>query len=246
MKLSAGGVVIVFFLSLYAFTKLVGPIPFSINSVTTQKSDFFTVTGVGKATVTPDIAVITVGVTAQSSTVKLAQKELNTKIDAITKGIKQLGVDAKDIQTSNYSIHPRYDYQSSVQRIIGYDAQSSLTIKVRDMDKTNNVIDSSTANGANQVGGVSFDVDDRSKAENEARILAVADAKNKAEIVAKTAGFSLGKIVNYSEGNNAVLRPIMYTKSMPVAAEWDQAVASAIEPGSNEISMQVSLSYELR
>lgn len=246
MKLSAGGVVIVFFVSLYAFVKFVGPIPFSMQSITTQKTDFFTVTGEGKATAVPDIAIVNVGVTAQSTTVKSAQKELNTKIDAMTKSIKQLGIDTKDVKTTNYSINPRYDYQSSVQRIIGYDAQSSLTIKVRDMDKANDVIDTATANGANQVGGISFDSDDRTKAENEAREQAVADAKKKAEVASKTAGFTLGRIVNYSEGsNNESPRPEMFAKSMTIAS-GDRAVASPIEPGSNEITIRVSLSYELR
>lgn len=245
MKLSAGGVVIVFFLSLFAFVKLVGPIPFSMQSITTQKTDFFTVTGVGKTTITPNIALVTVGVTAQGQSVKGAQKDLNTKMDAISKSIKQLGVDTKDIKTSNYSINPRYDYQSSLQRIVGYDANSSLTIKVRDMDKATSVVDVSTANGANQIGGISFDVDDRSKAENEARTLAVADAKSKAEIASKTAGFTLGKIVNYSEGSNTQPPRPMMLKTMAAGAE-NQAVPTTIEPGSTEISLQVTLSYQLQ
>jgi uncharacterized protein YggE len=247
MKLSAGGVIIVFFLSLFAFTKLVGPIPFSVQSIVTQKSDFFTVTGEGKAVVVPDIAVVSVGVTAQGPTVKGAQQELNTKMDAITKAIKQLDIDDKDIKTANYSIHPRYDYQSATQRIIGYDAQSSLTIKVREMDSANDVVDAATANGANQVGGISFDVDDRTKAENEARELAVADAKKKAEVAASTAGFSLGRIVNYSENSAGVPRPDFYAaNNMAVSAVDSREISAPIEPGSNEITIQVSLSYELR
>lgn len=247
MKLSAGGAVIIFFLSLFAFIKLVGPIPFSVSSITTEKSDFFTVTGQGKVTVTPDIAIVSVGVASQGTSVKLAQKDLNTKMDAITKAVKQLGIDAKDIKTSNYSINPRYDYQSSTQRIIGYDANSSLTIKVRDMDKTNDVVDKATLNGANQVDGISFDVDDRAKSENEARVLAVADAKKKAELAAKTVGFTLGTIVNYSEGvnNGGPIPRMMYAKTAMEAGS-DQTVPSTIEPGSNEIIIQVSLSYQLR
>lgn len=247
MKLSAGGVIIIFFLSLFAFVKLVGPIPFSVSSITTEKSDFFTVTGEGKVTVTPDIAVVSVGVTSQGTSVKLAQKDLNIKMDAISKAVKQLGVDAKDIKTENYSINPRYDYQESVQRIIGYDANSSLTIKVRDMDKANDVIDASTGNGANQVNGISFDVDDRDTLENEARVLAVADAKKKAELAAKTVGFTLGTIVNYSEGvNNDGPVPRMMSAKSAMEAGGDRAVPSTIEPGSNEIIIQVSLSYQLR
>lgn len=201
--------------------------------------------GEGKVTLTPDIARVQTGVTAQGATVKQVQQEVNKKIQAISDAVKKLGVDSKDIQTSNYSINPQYDYRDGKQKISGYEASSTFSIKIREMDRATDVIDTATANGANQIGGISFDVDDKTKIENDARSKAVFDAKKKAEIAAKTAGFSLGRVINYSENTGNTGRPVpMYAKAEMMGAA-DQA-PTTIEPGSEEIKVTVSLSYEIR
>ncbi len=244
MKDSAGAVVL-FFILLFAYTKLAGPIPFSLNSITTTKTDTFSVSGEGKVTMMPDIAVVSAGVTAQGATVTKVQQELNTKINAVTLAIKKLGVDEKDIRTSYYNISPTYDYSSSTQRVTGYQADSNLTIKVRKIDMVNAVIDASTAQGANEVGGVRFDVDDKTKAENQAREQAVNDAKSKAQAAAKAAGFKLGRVINYSEGGGAGPRPMMYdaAKSVPIAGG---GAPTQVEPGTSELTVSVTLSYEIQ
>ena len=229
--------IIVFFISLFVYTKLAGPIPFSLNSIVTTKTDSFTVTGEGKASIIPDIAVVSAGVTAQGTTVKQAQQELNGKINAVIEGVKKLGIDKKDIQTTNYNISPQYDYKNNTQKIIGYQANSNVTIKVRNVDIANGVVDAATAGGANQIGGISFDVEDKTKAENEARVKAVEEAKKKAELAAKTAGFSLGRVIDYSEDNAGNPRPMMLSA---------KADSTQIEPGTSEITVVVSLSYEIR
>lgn len=239
------GAIIIFFLGLFVYTKWVGPIPFSVNSITTTKTDTFTVTGEGKITVTPDIATVSVGVSAQGPTVKAVQDELNKNINAVIAAVKRTGVNDKDIQTSNYNISPTYDYRVGTPRVTGYQASSNLTIKVRAIDNANAVIDAATAAGATQVGGISFDVDDKTKAENDARKLAVADAKEKANDAARIAGFTLGRVINYSEDFGNQPRPI------PMMAKADTGLGAAppptqVEPGSNEITVTVSLSYEIR
>ena len=239
------GAVVLFFILLFAFTKLAGPIPFSLNSVTTTKADTFSVSGEGKVTMLPDIAVISVGVTAQANTVTKVQQDLNTKINAMSAAIKKLGIDEKDIKTTYYNISPTYDYSASSQRITGYQANSNLTIKVRKIDTVNGVIDAATAAGANEVSGVHFDVDDKTKAENQAREAAVADAKSKAEAAAKAAGFKLGRVINYSEGGGSSPRPMMFdeAKSLPIAGGGEP---TQVEPGSSELSVSVTLSYEIQ
>jgi uncharacterized protein YggE len=244
MKNLAGAIVL-FFILLFAYTKLAGPIPFSLYNVVTQKTDTFTVSGEGKVTMVPDIAVVHVGVTSQGSTVTRVQQELNTKINAMSDAIKKLGVDEKDIKTSYYNISPVYDYSSDTQRITGYQANSNLTIKVRKIDNANAVIDAATAQGANQVGGISFDVDDKTKAENQAREAAVADAKSKAEAAAKAAGFTLGRVINYSEGGGAGPRPLMYDAAEKLSVSGG-GVPTEVEPGSSEITVNVMLSYEIQ
>lgn len=240
---TAASTIILFFLVLFTYSKLAGPIPFSLTSVTTQKTDTFTVMGEGKMNIKPDIAVFYAGVESRGATVKIAQDSLNVRINDVAAAVKAQGVSEKDIQTSNYSISATYDYQSGTQRITGYQAHSSLTIKVRNLEHVNSVIDASTGAGANQVGGISFDIDDRTKAEDEARKLAVADAKKKAEMAAKTAGFTLGSIVNYSEGSTP---PPQMVRMALEAKDSGPSQPTQIESGTNEIAMQVSLSYEIR
>lgn len=235
--------ILIFFLLLFVYTKIVGPIPFSVNSVTTSKTDSFNVTGEGTVDAKPDIATVNTGIQSQGSTVKIVQDQINTAINKVAAAIKNLGVDQKDIKTSNYNINPTYDYTGSTQRITGYSASTNLTIKVRNLDSVNQVIDQATANGANQVGGINFDVDDKTKAENEARQKAVSDAKNKAENVAKIAGFRLGRLVNYSENFEGQIRPI---PMMAVGSVGGPKAETAVEPGSSEIKVTVTLSYEIQ
>ncbi len=238
------GTIVLFFIALFAYTRLAGPIPFSINSTTTTTADAFTVTGEGKVSAAPDIATVHAGVQAQGATVKLAQDQLNKAINAVSAAVKSAGVTARDIQTSGYNVNPNYDFREGGQRITGYQASGSLTIKVRDIDKANAVIDAATGAGANQIGGISFDVDDKTKAENEAREEAVAAAKKKAENAARIAGFTLGRVINYSENFGGSPRPIPMLEAK--AAGTPDQVATQVEPGTNEIVVTVSLSFEIR
>lgn len=233
-----------FFILLFTFTKLFGPIPFSVNSTVTQKFTTFDVTGEGKVSAIPDVAMLTVGVSASGPTVKAAQDQLNSNINKVSVAIKKLGIDSKDIKTTNYNVNPvRGDFNNGPAKITGYEANTNLQIKVRKLELANSVVDTATANGANQVGGMSFDIDDRTKLENEARTKAVAEAKKKATEAAKIAGFELGRIINYSE-NSGNLIPIP-VRAMAV----DKAIGGAptqIEPGSTDITVSVTLSYEIQ
>ncbi len=237
--------VLAFFILLFAYTKLVGPIPFSLNSVVSTKTDNFSVSGEGKVTVSPDIALVNVGVTVQGASVKVVQQELNTKMNAVTSAVKKLGIDSKDMQTSHYNISPTYDYSSSTQRVTGYHASSNLTVKVREIDRANSVVDAASANGANQIGGISFGIDDKTKAEDEARKLAVAEAKKKAQSAAKIAGFTLGRIINYQESFGGEIRPMMETfdkSALPMAGGGEP---TNIEVGTDEVVVAVTLTYQL-
>jgi len=236
---------IVFFVSLFLYTKFAGPVPFSITNVTSNKSEAFTVTGEGKVSVKPDIATVNVGVQATGTTVKDVQDNLNKNINAVSAAVKKLGIDEKDIKTSNYNMYPDYDYTGPRQKILGYQASSNLTIKVRDIEKANSVVDAATVAGANTVGGISFDVDDKTKAEDEARKLAVVDAKAKAGQAAATAGFTLGKIINYQEstGGNRIYPMYAKADSLPVTGG---GAPTELNTGSTDIQLTVTLSYEVK
>ncbi|TSC86641.1 MAG: hypothetical protein G01um10147_853 [Microgenomates group bacterium Gr01-1014_7] len=235
--------ILTFFVLLFIYTKFLGPIPFSVNSVTTTKSTTFDVTGEGKVIVKPDVAMVNVGVRTQSQTVDEAQTQMDSSINKVPQALKDLGVDPKDIQTTNYNINPDYDFSKGSQKIKGYTASTTLSVKVRSIDKVNSIIDAATANGANEVSGVSFDIDDKTKAQNEAREKAVAEAKKKAEEASKIAGFKLGKIINYSENFGEGPGPISLRAIGALGAEDTK---TQVELGSSEITVTVTLSYEIQ
>lgn len=232
----------VFFLFLHLYSRFAGPIPLFVNSVTTTKTDVFSVSGEGKEAIRPDLAEVNVGVEAQGLTAQQAQEKINVAINQVSENIRKLGIENKDLQTANYSIYPTYDYQRSNQQITGYIASTNLNIIVRDLGKLNIVIDTATSSGANQVGSIRFDVANKVEAQNRAREKAVSEAKQKAENAAKIAGFSLGRIINYSEsfGGGSDIR------SMPLQAGGVVKEDTSIETGSSEIIVTVSLSYEIQ
>lgn len=234
--------ILLIFAAIFAFAKWGPSIP--ISSVVSQKQDFFAVSGEGKVTVVPDTAIVSLGITLNKPTVKAAQNEVNSIISEITKSLKALDIDAKDIQTSNYSIYPQYDYQTAEgNRISGYQVSANLTVKVREFDKVNQVVDQATAKGANNIGGIQLTVDETKQKEllQQAREMAVKDAKSKAESLASAAGMTLGKIVNIQEDANNFPRPMM--GMMAIA---DSAPKTNIQPGSTDISTSVTLFYETR
>lgn len=237
--------VLFIFLGFFIFTKIFGPLPFSVNSVTTTKTDLFTVDGAGEATVIPDTAILTLGVNKTGNTVEEAKTQVDGIINKISDDMKHLGIDGKNIQTSNYSINPEYDYFGNQQNLKGYTVDAQLTVKVSPIDKANNAVDAATKDGATNVGGVQFTVDDakEKELENQARKQAIDNAREKAQAISRDAGITLGRIVNIQESNQTQPRPI---PMMGVALKTDAAAQPSTElnPGENKISITVTLSYE--
>lgn len=237
--------IVLFFLGLFLFAKFGPGIPLTVSQITTNKNDLFTVSAEGKATAVPDIAVVSAGFTANGQSVSVVQNQANAVIKKISSDLKTLGVDAKDIQTSNYNIYPNYDYKDGSQKINGYNININMTIKVWDFSKINSVIDTATADGANQIGGLSFTVDNPEKFQAEARKEAIAKAKLKAEDIARESGINLGRIINVSEGYNSAPRP-MYAMADKAVGLGGGGEATQVDPGSSEIYVTVTLSYETK
>lgn len=227
-------------------SRFIGPIPFSMTQTTTAKQSTFDVTGESKISTVPDKAVVNLGVTVNDSTVKATQDKANTIISAITDGLTKLGIDKKDIKTDNYSLYPNYDYQQG-RKITGYTVNASLSISVTDFSKLNQAIDTATAAGANQVGGISFTLSDekRKSVENDARKEAIDDAKTKAQTLARLAGMQLGKIVNITEQPSGRPYPVpMMYQAVSDAKTTDNQVPTTTEPGTTTFNYSITLSYE--
>ena len=170
-----------------------------------------TVTGEGKATGQPDIAVLSLGISTLQPTVAQARDTAATTMQALIDSVKANGVAEKDVQTSQLSIYPEYDYSiGSTPKIIGYRLTNTVTIKVRDINKTSDVLDGAVAAGGDmtQVQNISFTIDKPDDLKDQAREAAVNDAKARAQRLADTAGVKLGKAIAISETSFAPPVPL--------------------------------------
>ena len=227
---------IVILLVLTIYTKIAGSLPFSINSTT--NTSIFDVTGEGKVTVALDLANVSAGVSVTGPSVKEVQDKMNVVINKVSAAVKDLGIDSKDIETSNYNVNPIY---GESQRITGYSASTNLTVKVREINKVNSVIDSATEAGATNVSSLGFETSETEVFEEKARKEAIDNAKKKAEAAAKAAGFRLGRIINYQENPGGFPQPLAYE-----AGGRGGDLKTSLEPGSNEVIVTVTLSYEIK
>ena len=227
-------------------TKWLGPIPLSITQTVTQKGTTFDATGDAEITAVPDEAQVRLGIEVQQSTVDTAQEEANQIINNITQAIKKLGVDKEDIQTQSYQVNPNYDWSDDNRRITGYQVSTQVLVKVTDFEKLNQIIDTGTNLGANQVGGINFSLSDAKQEElkKEARQEAIDEAKASAEELAKLAGVKLGKVVNvYENAGNNYDYPAYEPKAL-IASDEGMGESTQLEPGSEIYRYSVTLSFE--
>lgn len=233
--------------ALLVTTTVIGPLPISINQVTTEKFGTFDVFGEAEIVSIPDQAVVDLGFSITNTTVEQAQNQANQVTAAIIDNVKQLGIDAKDIKTINYSIYPEYNFTDRSQEIIGYRVNNTVQVTIRDTDLANQVIDAATQQGANQIGGVQFILSPEKEKEllREAREKAISQAKDNAKELANLAGMRLGKIVNISESRYTDPIYPMH-RSMAVESDYgfDLTQPTQLEPGSSTHTYSVYLSYE--
>ncbi len=242
----ASGAVVLFFIFLFIFSKWGPAIPFSVLSQ--SKGEPMVVTGEGKATAIPDVANISFGIENSGRSLKQAQNEVNQKSQDLVSALKKLGIDEKDIKTSSYNIYPESDYNQKPPIVNGYRVSINYLAKIRDVEKVNDVLTTVTGSGANVVGKISFDLSDeaRTKATQEARQDAVSKAKESAQSLASASGVSLGKIINVSEPSNDFNPRPLYSMDAKAGLGAGNQIAPDIQPGTTEVDIIVSLSYEVR
>ncbi len=216
-----------------------------------RKDDFnnqFSVAATGRVFAKPDIANLTVGVkTEAKSTAALAVKENTNKMNEIIKALKDIGIEEKDIQTTNYNLSPVYDWtDKSGQRLKGYEVNQNVNIKIRNLDKIGDAIAKTTEKGANQIGNIAFTIDDEFALRNEARAEAIKKAKEKAESIVSATGINLGKIVNVYENQVYYPSAINYSKEMALGIGGGGVPAPDIQAGENEVVVETTVVWEVK
>jgi uncharacterized protein YggE len=198
------------------------------------------VTGEATVSVPPDLAQVDAGVTSDAKTAREASDANNAAMGKVLLALKGAGIEEKDYQTSRLSLQPQYPAnRSGPSPIVGYRASNRVTIRVRDVTKIANVIDTLVGAGANDIGGINFMVSQASKLLDDARTQAVADARRKAEIYAKAAGVTLGAPLSISEEGTAP-RPVFRAK---MAAEM---AATPVAQGEETLSVTVNVSWAIK
>lgn len=212
------------------------------------------VSGEGEAVSVPDVATFSFSVSANTANVSAGQREVTGKMDKILAALDDLGVEEKDIKTTNYSVYPRYVYPQvycittpcppARQVQDGYTISHDVTVKIRDTEKAGEALSLIGEFGATNLSGVSFTVDDPDGVVEEARSKAIADAKDKAEKLAKDLDVRLVRVISFYENGGG---PVPYYAE---AYGGDTVLRSASAPtlptGENTTRVSVTVTYEIK
>lgn len=202
-----------------------------------------TVSGEASRAVEPSLAEARAGVITQGKSAREASDANARTMAAVLASLKEAGVEAKDIQTSRFSVQPLFtrqqqDGRSEPPRISGYQVSNNVTVRIRDIGKLGEIFDRLLAAGANTIYGVEFQTPENSKLIDSVRAAAVEDAKRKAELYAQAAGVQLGRVFAITENSVSVPRSLMRAAAAPQSA-------TPTSPGEEVLRVSVTVSFEL-
>lgn len=203
-----------------------------------------TVSGNGDVRVAPDLATVRLGVTRQDDTAKGAQAKVNETAQKILAAVKATGIDAKDITTSQLTLHPIYQQKpNEEQRITGYQASNIISVRIEKLPLAGPVIDAGLGAGANQLDSLSFGLRNDSGPRREALAMAAREAREKAVALADALGVTLVRVINVQEGGGVIFPQPQFERAM--AARGD-AASTPVSQGEVQVNAAITLRYEIR
>jgi uncharacterized protein YggE len=205
------------------------------------------VAGIGEAKGNPDTAVIQLGVSVSGADLGAAIDEANSTMQEVTEAMKARGILEEDIQTSFYNVwrHDIHDPQTGMLTgDVTHNVETSMAVTVRNIEDLSSTIDAGLAAGANNIMGINFRISDTSILETQARTMAIADARNRAQEIAMTMDMDLGKVLSILEGGAIIPGPYSFGIRGEGMGMGGGAPAS-IAPGQSTIVAQVNVVYEL-
>lgn len=201
-----------------------------------------TASGYGEITVSPDTGVVTLGVEVSNESVDAALEQANQRIDAIVAALTELGIAQDDITTGNFSIWPERDAEDPKAAISGFHVSHTVTVKVREIGRTGEVISTAVNAGANNVQNVSFVLADQQAAIDQAREAALENAQHKGQELARLSNGSLGQVISISETSNGNM-------PQPIAGESaadSRASDVPLNPGAATVTVDLQVTWELQ
>jgi uncharacterized protein YggE len=203
------------------------------------------VSGSGSVLGEPDIALVTLGVEADAASVGEARQQAADSMNAMLDALKEGGVAEEDLQTTSFSVQPRYDFRDGRQTLLGFTVSNLVTAKIRNIDDTGDLVDAAIEAGGNlaRVQNLQFTIDDPASLQDEARREAMADARSKAETLADAAGVGLGDARSINESGGVVAFDFA---ERGLALPAGDAAASPIQVGELEVRVDVQVVYGLK
>ena len=199
--------------------------------------------GSGEVMVTPDIAVVTIGVATQAAEASAALSANAADLTKAIAAIRAAGIADKDIATAGFSIDPVYDQADTrpsdrPAAVIGYRVENLVRVTVRDVAKSGGLLDAVVSAGANRVSGIAFDISDRKSAANDAIRAAIADARARAALMAEAADLRLVRILSLNADENGGRGPIM-------AFDMAKAAPVPVMPGERAVTANAQIVWEV-
>ena len=203
------------------------------------------VSATGEVTRVPDLAVINAGVVTRAATAGGAIQQAATRMARVREALRQAGIADRDIQTSNISLEPQYTYANNQPpKLNGYAATNQLSIRFRDIENTGKILDALVKEGANQISGPNLTIDKPEAVLDEARAKAVAAARARADLYARSLGMRVVRVVSVSESGGSY--PVPPPMPMYARAEAAQAADSKIEAGEQKLQVNLAVTFELQ
>ncbi len=225
----------------------------SNNIITSNKAGIW-VHGESTINVDPDIVKINIGIETEDKTTQLALNKSSMYIDKIIKYLQSIEIEDKDIQTTNFSIYPIYEYPEIIspgkstrtQTLVGYRVNNSLSVIIRNIDSTGNIIDGVTNEGENaiRINNISFSRENTDEFIDKLRNQAVENASLKAKQYALYAQVELGKLVYLSEPS--ISTAISSTEMYGMRAMSSPSISTPIEEGQLEFKLKIEVGYTIK
>lgn len=215
------------------------------HSEETKMPRVISLSGHGEVRQVPDSAYVISGVLSQGTTAAEALAANTTAMNTLFAALKEAGIADKDVQTSNFLVQPRYNFQENkAPELVGYDVSNNVTVRIRKLGDLGLLLDKLVQAGSNQINGIGFEVSEPMAALDEARKLATADATRKAKIYAEALGVALGPVMSISEGvNYQPPMPMVQSKAMMADAV---AAPVPVAAGEQSLSIDVNITWEIR
>jgi uncharacterized protein YggE len=200
--------------------------------------------GTGRVALAPDLAELRLGVAVSRPSVEAARSEAARLMDAILAAVDAAGVERRDVRTALLSVQPRYDYRDGkAPTLTGYELSNVIEVTVRDLARLGDVVDGTLGAGATSMDSLAFRIADPGDAEREARMMAMAQARSRADVLAEAAGLTIDGVREVVEGPlGQPPGPRAKAERMLMAAD----VATPVEAGSLEVSVAVTVTYRAR